>query len=300
MKKICGIVVLLFCILMPITVFANEVEKEYTEGRFIYHSRDGYVSICGYIGNTEEIIIPSSLSGKPVSQIEDYAFDGCTKAVTVYLPDTILFIGEHPFDGMSNLKKIESEAVDVVIHVPNGVTLVEKNNSSSVTTSESSQNETQENSTEKVTEQVTENFTQDSTKNSISGTDNQSGEKLENQTEKATDGSEILYDPSKNTDNKNQVTQETQKSEQNVTNKNDVYNESIVDKNNVGEGAADRIEPEDETNIMESEIASLPDIPVDDKKVAENNNNLPYALIIIVVIIVIAGTAGFIVYKKKK
>lgn len=121
------ILILLVFVTNPIVASAFTKENVYSEGRFYYHSRNGYNSICGYIGSTEVIDIPSSLCGKPVSQIEDYAFKECNKTTKVILPDTILFIGEHPFDGMDSLETVESYSVDININVPEKVKVILKN-----------------------------------------------------------------------------------------------------------------------------------------------------------------------------
>ena len=84
MKKSFFIVLsVILCVLcLPITVKADEPDNtKYSAGNFYYHVHEGYVSICGYVGDDTEIIIPSNIAGSPVSEIESKAFDGCDNLV---------------------------------------------------------------------------------------------------------------------------------------------------------------------------------------------------------------------------
>lgn len=53
-------------------------DTKYSHGYFYYHVHEGYVSICGYFGGEKAVEIPSSIAGKPVSEIEHNAFKGCS------------------------------------------------------------------------------------------------------------------------------------------------------------------------------------------------------------------------------
>lgn len=53
------------------------------------------------------IKIPSSLGGKPVVGVNEWAFRGCDGIMSVSMPDTITSIGKHAFDSCSSLKSVK-------------------------------------------------------------------------------------------------------------------------------------------------------------------------------------------------
>jgi len=59
-----------------------------------YHNR---VVITEYIGNSEQVLIPSSLRGKPVTKVEDKAFDGY-KNLQVIVTDELYNKSKKAFD----------------------------------------------------------------------------------------------------------------------------------------------------------------------------------------------------------
>ena len=121
-KKISSfIVVVVMLLLVSQTAYAAEDNKEYSAGHFFYHSHEGYVSISGYLGRETEITIPSNISGKPVSEIEAKAFDGCDTIQTITVPDTVVIVHDDSFTGAVSLKKIISHTVGVKIQADSGV-----------------------------------------------------------------------------------------------------------------------------------------------------------------------------------
>lgn len=114
--------VLLFLLLLPFSVSAADQET-YSSGHFYYHAYPGYVSISGYLGMETEVEIPSSLAGKPVSEIEDHAFDGCGSVKQITIPDTVTKIGVDAFKGAEALEKIISNTKDVSIVAEEKVTI---------------------------------------------------------------------------------------------------------------------------------------------------------------------------------
>ena len=48
-------------------------------GDFIYTVSGGTVTITKYTGSAEDVVIPSSIDGKPVVGIGDYAFTSCLR-----------------------------------------------------------------------------------------------------------------------------------------------------------------------------------------------------------------------------
>ena len=107
-------------ILLSFSVYAAP-DEVYSFGHFYYHSHDGYVSICGYLGRETDISIPSSISGKPVSEIEGGTFDGCDTVKTIVIPDTVTAVHDNSFTGASSLEKIVSNTIGISIPVNDNV-----------------------------------------------------------------------------------------------------------------------------------------------------------------------------------
>lgn len=124
-SSIVTLLLLLACISLP--VYANEDTTRYSFGHFYYHSHNGYVSICGYLGRETDVEIPSVMSGRPVSEIESGAFDGCDTIETITVPDTVVMVYGDSFTGASSLKTIISDTVGVEILADSGVTIEYRN-----------------------------------------------------------------------------------------------------------------------------------------------------------------------------
>ncbi len=124
MKKILYAILmgLFFFLLLSLKVLATgEDNTEYSFGHFYYHVHEGYVSISGYLGRETEITIPSTISGKPVSEVESGAFNGCSTIQVITIPDTVDTVYSDSFTGMSSLNKIICNAVGVTIQTDAGV-----------------------------------------------------------------------------------------------------------------------------------------------------------------------------------
>ena len=124
MKKSFFIVLsVILCVLcFPIIVKADEPDNtKYSAGNFYYHVHEGYVSICGYVGDDTEIIIPSNIAGSPVSEIESKAFDGCDTIETITIPETVDTLYDDSFSGMTSLKKVICNTINVNINVGDGI-----------------------------------------------------------------------------------------------------------------------------------------------------------------------------------
>ncbi len=67
---------------------------------------NGTFSIIEYHGDEQNVIIPKTHAGNPVSVLYDRIFKGHEEIRTVLVPDTITDIGGFVFDGCSNLKNI--------------------------------------------------------------------------------------------------------------------------------------------------------------------------------------------------
>ena len=143
MKKsffiVLSLILLVFCFSIPVHADETDTTK-YSSGHFYYHAHEGYVSICGYLGNDTEISIPSSIAGKPVSEIESKAFEGCDTIETVTIPETVDTLHDDSFSGMSSLKKVICDTINVNINVGDGIeveyTSVDQSNNSSETSAD--------------------------------------------------------------------------------------------------------------------------------------------------------------------
>ena len=107
---------------LAFTAFADDTK--YSHGYFYYHVHKGYVSICGYFGGEKAVEIPSSIAGKPVSEIEHNAFKGCSSIEQIEVPDTIMYSYDDSFAGASSLKTISCKSAEVKIIAPKGVEVI--------------------------------------------------------------------------------------------------------------------------------------------------------------------------------
>ena len=83
---------------------------------FKWQSDEGTTcSIIGYSGSLTNIIIPSTIDGKMVTGIGNYAFFQNRSITSVVIPNSVISIGEHAFDNCSSLTNI---------NIPNGVTRI--------------------------------------------------------------------------------------------------------------------------------------------------------------------------------
>lgn len=79
---------------------------------FAWTRTTGGVSITGYTGSAEKLVIPGTICGFPVRGIAVAAFKGCRSLTEVAMPDTIRMIQRGAFADCANLQKI---------HLSNGV-----------------------------------------------------------------------------------------------------------------------------------------------------------------------------------
>lgn len=142
-------------LLLPISAFADE--ELFSYGHFYYHDHDGYVSIAGYLGTETKVVIPSTIIGKPVAEIESGAFNGCHTIKQITVPDTVVMVYEDSFTGADSLERVISESPDVN-YVPEPKTTTEAPQittttmTSPVTSADNSQTETDHSDTENETE----------------------------------------------------------------------------------------------------------------------------------------------------
>ena len=84
---------------------ATEKENPITD--FEYEdNEDGGISITNYVGTATEVVIPSEINGKDVTEISPAAFNGNTSITYVRVPDTVSIINSFAFEKCTNLKKV--------------------------------------------------------------------------------------------------------------------------------------------------------------------------------------------------
>lgn len=78
-----------------------------TSGDYEYEFLDdGTVEITAYTGSATELTIPSTIAGKKVASIGDYAFSKCDSLVNITIPNGVKSIGDSTFFDCPNLKKV--------------------------------------------------------------------------------------------------------------------------------------------------------------------------------------------------
>ena len=80
------------------------------EGLVLELQNGGYC-ITGYQGNAKILVLPAAVDGIPVTAVAEGAFGGNGSLKTVYLPDSLLFVGEGIFRDCNALDEIRMERI---------------------------------------------------------------------------------------------------------------------------------------------------------------------------------------------
>ena len=89
------------------TVVSASENINSTDGEYLYTILDdGTVSISGYLGEKLYVEIPSSIDGIPVTHIKEEAFAYNDNIHTIFIPESIISIGNSAFYHCTNLKAI--------------------------------------------------------------------------------------------------------------------------------------------------------------------------------------------------
>ena len=94
---------LVVCVLLVGIPSQVHAKTTYSEGYFYYQIEDESITITGYFGNRETVVVPSTIAGYPVSKIAQGAFWQTKTVKELHLPDTIM--------------EVESEAIGTHIQV---------------------------------------------------------------------------------------------------------------------------------------------------------------------------------------
>ena len=93
-------------------------EKTTPPKDFVTLEINGEIFISSYKGQDSEIIVPSTIKGKPVTTISDSAFQGFTNITSIKLPQGIKKLGKVAFNNCSQL---------VTVTLPEGITEIGEN-----------------------------------------------------------------------------------------------------------------------------------------------------------------------------
>lgn len=94
--------ILLLLLGIMVTTHAQENNQDFTFQKGI----DGQLSITDYLGQNDEMIIPSIIDGQSVTSIANEAFMGNGRIVSVIIPEGVNRIGVSAFQGAYNLETI--------------------------------------------------------------------------------------------------------------------------------------------------------------------------------------------------
>ena len=116
MKRLVSLVLCAFLLLPCVSGAAKEDGREtYFSGKCTYAlHEDGSAEILLYGADetdplsdeAEDLVIPSTLDGHPVTRIADRAFWPCRRLASVTIPDSIREVGFNPFIGCIDLISI--------------------------------------------------------------------------------------------------------------------------------------------------------------------------------------------------
>ena len=84
----------------------NEQQTANAENGFAYTVTGDEATITGYTGSAKNLVIPSELGGKPVTEIGRFAFAHCDSLTEVTIPEGVTSIGDSAFRNCSSLTKV--------------------------------------------------------------------------------------------------------------------------------------------------------------------------------------------------
>ena len=84
----------------------NEQQTANAENGFAYTVTGDEATITGYTGSAKNLVIPSELGGKPVTEIGRLAFAHCDSLTEVTIPEGVTSIGDSAFRNCSSLTKV--------------------------------------------------------------------------------------------------------------------------------------------------------------------------------------------------
>ena len=84
---------------------SHNIQVSFNYTPFTYTIDSGSITITHYFGSGGVLTIPSTITGKPVTSIGDYAFSG-TSLTSVNIPNSVIIIGQCAFYGCTGLNNV--------------------------------------------------------------------------------------------------------------------------------------------------------------------------------------------------
>jgi len=100
-----------------VCAFAATTTEKTTADGLKYTVNSGRVTITQYVGTAEEVTVPKTIDGSPVTTIGDGAFSYRSALRKVNLPDSITSICMMAFFGCTALEKINIESLPALSHI---------------------------------------------------------------------------------------------------------------------------------------------------------------------------------------
>ena len=98
--------VLMLSIICLFFIFGTNTRAEEQYGDYWYEIKNGTVEITGYVGSATNLIIPSEIAGKKVTEIGKNSFSYCERFTSVSIPYGVTIIGDDAFEGCSRIKSV--------------------------------------------------------------------------------------------------------------------------------------------------------------------------------------------------
>lgn len=116
---------LLSLLLLSLLPFSISAETVYSEGYFKYTISGDEAAIIEYFGSESEIVIPSSLGGKTVTELRGRIFRSDLPVTKLTLPDTLTAIDDSLLTGLSQLRVVVLQSRSISPRVPSGCVIIE-------------------------------------------------------------------------------------------------------------------------------------------------------------------------------
>ena len=105
MKKLC-LAFLCLLLVMALLPLAAAPARAESDGNWTYYVSGDKATVTKYTGSGGNVTIPSTLGGKPVTEIGKSAFSGCTGLTAVTIPASVTSIGNSAFSGCTGLTSV--------------------------------------------------------------------------------------------------------------------------------------------------------------------------------------------------
>jgi BspA type Leucine rich repeat region (6 copies) len=76
------------------------------QAQYTYTTNNGAITITGYTGTNDDVTIPDTINGLPVTSIGDQAFQDCISLTNVIIPNSVTSILSDAFDDCTSLTSV--------------------------------------------------------------------------------------------------------------------------------------------------------------------------------------------------